>query len=209
MTVAIIDYGMGNLGSVSRAVQTFTSDYIVTSDASKILEASKAILPGVGSFPDGMNNLKERGLDDILKIFAIEKNKPILGICLGMQLFASSSMEIEKTNGLNLIEGNVISFKDRECSFRLPHVGWNALNNISEDSIILEGIPEKTDVYFVHSFLYKLLEESYAICSTNYDVDFPSAIKKNNIYGTQFHPEKSSKAGMRILKNFLSINVKD
>lgn len=207
MTTAIIDYGMGNLGSLSRALQKFTTDFIVSDDPEKILNSSRIILPGVGGFPVGMQNLKDRRLDSTIKKFALEMNKPVLGICLGMQLLATSSAEEGQTNGLNLIEGTVERLSSFGCSFRLPHIGWNSLEDISTNSKILDGIPDQTDVYFVHSFAYQLSNQSHRSSTTNYDIDFPSTISKENIFGTQYHPEKSSKAGMKILNNFLTINA--
>jgi len=207
VTTAIIDYGMGNLGSLSRALQKFTSDFIVSDDPERILNSSRIILPGVGGFPVGMQNLKDRCLDSAIKKFALEMNKPVLGICLGMQLLATSSAEEGQTNGLNLIEGTVERLSSFGCSYRLPHIGWNSLVDISTNSKILDGIPDQTDVYFVHSFAYRLSNQSHRSSLTNYEIDFPSTISKENIFGTQFHPEKSSKAGMKILNNFLTIHA--
>lgn len=207
MTTAIIDYGMGNLGSLSRALQKFTTDFIISDDPEKILNSSRIILPGVGGFPVGMQNLKERHLDITIKEFATEMNKPVLGICLGMQLLATSSAEESQTNGLNLIEGTVERLNSFGCSYRLPHVGWNSLEDISTNCKILDGIPDQTDVYFVHSFAYHLSNQSHCTSTTNYEIDFPSTISKENIFGTQYHPEKSSKAGMKILNNFLTIHA--
>jgi len=205
VTTAIIDYGMGNLGSLSRALQKFTTDFIISDDPEVILNSNRIILPGVGGFPVGMQNLKDRRLDIAIKKFALDMQKPVLGICLGMQLLASSSTEEGKTNGLNLIEGKVERLSSFGCSLRLPHIGWNSLEDISRDSKILDGIPNQTDVYFVHSFAYRLSNEAHCSSFTNYGIDFPSTIKNENIFGTQYHPEKSSKAGMKILNNFLSI----
>jgi len=205
VTTAIINYGMGNIGSLSNAIKKFTSDYIITDDPNAIMQSSRIILPGVGAFPDAMKRLKELGLDSVIYNFATDLNRPVLGICLGMQLLASSSDEFKKTKGLNLIEGKIVRLSDLQCSLLLPHIGWNSVQNINPNSILLDGIPNETDFYFVHSFAYQLSDQSNLIAETNYEINFPSAIKKNNIFGTQFHPEKSSRAGMKILNNFLSI----
>jgi len=201
--VFIIDYGMGNLDSVKRAVDECGYNAYITDFPSDLKNATSIILPGVGAFTDGMNHLTDCGFVDELNEQVRLKQIPLLGICLGMQLLAEVGFEFSETKGLGFISGEVIKFlpKNKE---RIPHVGWNDIE-IKKDHAIVKDIPTGTDFYFVHSYYFNYAEKENLIATTNYCSEFASIIGKENIVGTQFHPEKSQKAGFRILKNFLEM----
>lgn len=201
--LAIIDFGMGNLQSVVNAVKYLGKcNPIVTSDYSDIKSANGLILPGVGAFGDAMNELSERNLIKILNDEVLNNKKPILGICLGMQLLFESSEESKGQSGLSWIKGEVKKFKASN-ELRVPHVGWNELL-ISRNENLFNNIDHDKNFYFVHSY-YVSTDEKNIIANTNYGIEFVSAVKKENIYGTQFHPEKSHSNGLALLKNFFTI----
>ncbi len=195
--IAIIDYGMGNLKSVYKAFKFLGFDVIISSDASEIQKADKICLPGVGAFKDGMMNLKKSGLDKVI-IDAVKDNKPILGICLGMQLLFDRSYEFGLCDGLGLISGDVVRIDDQEGSLKIPHIGWNELEY--SNNVLFNGVIDPY-VYFVHSYYVKTNEENI-IAKTNYGSSLTAAVCQSNIYACQFHPEKSGNTGMKILKNF-------
>ena len=203
MCVCIIDYGMGNLMSVQHAFEKCGGNVRTISEPSDVRNATHLVLPGVGTFRDGMRNLKSRGWIDVLNECVLNQHIPILGICLGMQLLASKGYEVEETRGLNYICGEVIKMvptgKDR-----VPHVGWDNIN-IECENALLDNVADETDFYFVHSYRYSLLNNEDLVASTSYIDKFPSIIVKDNIYGVQFHPEKSQKAGFQIIHNFLKL----
>jgi len=195
--IAIVDYGVGNLKSVQNALKALNIPSIISSDNEEIAKSSSIIVPGVGAFPDAMKNLKDKGLDVVIKA-AAKEGKPILGICLGMQLFFEESEEIERCAGLGLLKGTI---KKLEGSIKIPHMGWNDLS--FETYIpLLEGVKEKSYVYFVHSYYAQVLEENIVNAYSIYEKKIPAIVSKGNIFGMQFHPEKSGDAGMKILKNF-------
>ncbi len=194
--IAIIDYGVGNLLSVTKALSYLGLTNFITSDAKEIEKAAAIILPGVGAFPKAMNNLQQRGLDKIL-VYQSQK-KPFLGICLGMQLLFSRSFEIKESMGLGLIEGDVRQIK---TNLKLPQIGWNNLS-IKKDSPLLAGLPENSYVYFVHSFCAVPAQNQNLAATTTYGEEIAAVVEKDNIFGCQFHPEKSSEVGLVILKNF-------
>ena len=200
--IAIIDYGVGNLGSIQNMCKRLQLDAEITSDISAIENADKIILPGVGSFDNGMENLNNSGLVPILNKLAIEDKKPILGICLGMQLLGKSSEE-GTLSGLGWLDAETIRFKFDGLNARLkiPHMGWNHVNIKNEDTIFMDMYP-KARYYFVHSLYVKCNDPANVLATTNYGFDFHSAVQKDNIMGTQFHPEKSHKFGMKLLENF-------
>lgn len=202
--ITIIDYGMGNLGSVQNMVKKIGYDSIITSDKEKIIEANKLILPGVGKFDAGMHNLEERGLIDILnKKVKIDKT-PLLGVCLGMQLITNFSEE-GNVRGLGWIEAETLKFNfNNSKNLKVPHMGWNFIEEVTQSKIIDE-IYENSRFYFVHSYYVRCKNRNNVVATTNYGFDFDSIIQNNNIIGTQFHPEKSHKFGMKILKNFLEL----
>jgi glutamine amidotransferase len=205
--IVIIDYGIGNVKSMCNAIIKIGFNPVLTSERKIILNADFVILPGVGAFGKGMQNLKENGLDDILIDF-IKKGKPFLGVCLGMQLLFDESEEFGKTVGLGIIKGKVLKLPKHDEE-KLPHVSWNQLKKTSIkkwDNSILNNINNNNLFYFVHSFVASPLSDIDVLARTNYaGIDFCSAVNHENIYGTQFHPEKSGPNGLKILSNFLNI----
>ncbi|PIF03807.1 MAG: imidazole glycerol phosphate synthase subunit HisH [Arcobacter sp.] len=202
--LVIIDYKMGNLRSVQKAFEKVGVDAIISHDHKTILKASKLVLPGVGAFKDGMKYLQELGLIEILNKKVIEEKTPLLGICLGMQLLAKKSTENGETLGLGFIDAEVVKFKFDVKHLKIPHVGWNEISYQKEKSNLFKDIENRKDFYFVHSYYFKPNEE-VTIATTNYGFEFTSAIAKNNIFATQFHPEKSQSDGLQMLKNFWEI----
>jgi imidazole glycerol-phosphate synthase subunit HisH len=198
--IAIIDYGMGNLHSVSKAVERLGYEAVITGDAEQILAAEGAILPGVGAFGDAMEQLRESGLDDVVIRYAAS-GKPLLGICLGMQLLFASSEEHGKHEGLGLLPGSVVRFRG---DYKVPHMGWNRLSYKQSASPIFQGI-EEGHVYFVHSYHAKPESESDLLAVTDYHQPVTAIVGRDNIYGMQFHPEKSGDIGMQLLSNFLKM----
>ena len=203
-TVAIIDYGMGNLDSVARAVEECGGTPLVTNNIPDLEIATHIILPGVGAFPDAMNQLRQLSMDTALREQVLEYKIPFLGICLGMQVMATKGTEGGETEGLGLIEGTVKRLNPESHDTRIPHVGWNEVHYV-RSSPLFEGISTGKDFYFVHSYHFYCSDENNIIARTPYCGGFTSAISKGNIFGTQFHPEKSQKVGFQVLKNFISI----
>lgn len=203
--IGIVDYGMGNLFSVSKALERLNVPYFISEQRDQLMTADALILPGVGSFRDAMERLNETGLSDMLRTYA-KSGKPLLGICLGMQLLFDESDENGLTAGLGLLQGRVEKFPGKTSdgeAYKVPHMGWNALD-FAQVSPILKDIDDKY-VYFVHSYYVKLTEEADLIASATYDVKVPAIVGRNNIYGMQFHPEKSGRLGMELLRNFTEI----
>ena len=201
--VAIIDYNMGNLASVYNACKLIGVKADIVSDPKKVKEYDRVILPGVGAFADAMEHLKETGMVDAVKEFAAS-GKPMIGICLGMQLLFESSEEFGLTQGLGLIPGKVVAFDKSKMDMddhKVPHMGWNKL--FHKPSKLFEGL-ENPYLYFVHSYHVET-EDKYTIGTTHYGYDFVSAVQKDNIYGFQPHPEKSHDNGIQILKNFMEL----
>lgn len=204
--ITIVDYGMGNLGSIKNMFKYIGVEATIESDVDKIKNASKILLPGVGSFDTAMKKINESDLKELLNEKALKEQVPVLGICLGMQLLTNSSEE-GNLAGLGWIDAKTMSFKDRiDKKYRIPHMGWNIVNK-SNDSLLNRGFEEfeETRFYFVHSYFVKVEEEKNSILKTNYGLEFDSAIQKDNIYGAQFHPEKSHKFGMKLFENFARI----
>lgn len=195
--IAVVDYGMGNLRSVQKGFQKVGCDAVVTNDPKTIDDASHIVLPGVGAFRDCMRNLDEGGLvDPVLR--GIEKGKPFLGICLGLQLLFEESEEFGPQKGLGVIKGKVVRFP--QSNLKVPHMGWNSIKKV-KDSTLLADVSEDTYFYFVHSY-YVVPEEDVAATTTGYGIEFVSSIEKDNIFACQFHPEKSQREGLKILKAF-------
>lgn len=199
--IAIIDYGMGNLHSVSKAVERLGHQMTVTSDAQAILSADGAILPGVGAFGDAMQHLRETGLQEVVQQFAAS-GKPLLGICLGMQLLFSSSEEHGSHTGLDLLSGQVVRFRG---DFKVPHMGWNRLS-FQKPSALFDGLDEGY-VYFVHSYHVLPARSSDLLATTDYHGEVAAVVGHDNIYGMQFHPEKSGAMGMKLLENFVNLTL--
>ncbi|WP_404347731.1 imidazole glycerol phosphate synthase subunit HisH [Sutcliffiella horikoshii] len=203
--IGIIDYGMGNLYSVSKALERMDVEYVISNDRDVLFEAEGLILPGVGSFRDAMSILQETGLDSFIKE-EVARGKKMLGICLGMQLLFEESEENGVTEGLSFLKGKVErfpGFTGEGASYKVPHMGWNKLE-FQQASPLLEGVPEDY-VYFVHSYYVKDFAEAELLASSTYDVQVPAVVGCGNVFGTQFHPEKSSNVGLAILKNFVNL----
>lgn len=200
--VAIIDYGAGNLSSVKKALDYLGAESEITQDKDKIMSASHVILPGVGSFGDAMKSMEERGLVDTVKN-AAHSGKPFLGICLGLQLLFESSEESESVEGLGLIKGKIVQIP-RDNGLKVPHIGWNSIEIKQKDGIF-SGIDNGSYFYFVHSFYLKDAEKKAVAATTEYGVGIECAVQKGNLCATQFHPEKSSRLGLKLLENFLKM----
>ena len=209
MSIAIIDYGSGNLRSVAKAFENannnlkLNSKIIVTSEPSIIEKSDKVILPGQGSFKDCYLGIKKiKGLNEALNDFVLVKKKPIFGICVGMQLFAKVGYESEETKGFGWIDGVVKKINNINRSLKLPHMGWNEIE-IKKDFFLFSGIENKSHMYFVHSYEFLTKEKDCIVATTKYGNSIVVAVNKKNIFGTQFHPEKSQKNGIKLLENFL------
>jgi glutamine amidotransferase len=200
--VAIIDYGMCNLDSVARAVEECGGQPRVTDQEADLKTATHVILPGVGSFADAMRNIRERSLDRILDEHVRGKQIPFLGICLGMQLLASRGTEGGDTAGLGWIEGEVVKLEPTSDE-RIPHVGWNEID-YAQEGPLFHGIPRHKDFYFVHSYHFRG-KPADRLAETPYCGTFTSAVGKDAVFGVQFHPEKSQRAGFQVLRNFLAL----
>jgi len=208
MKIVIIDYGIGNVKSIMNAFEKQNNKAILSRDREVILSADGLILPGVGAFSHGMNNLKKYDLVSVIKDY-VKTGKPLLGICLGMQMLFEESEEFGNTKGIGLIKGKVIKLPiSNSNKLKLPHISWNEIQpkNIEWKDTILNDINVDSNMYFVHTFAGKPENENEILSVTTYhDVEFCSSVKKDNIYGCQFHPEKSAKIGLFIINNFINI----
>lgn len=203
-TIAIIDYGMGNLFSVKKVLESMGVKVVITNDPETILTADKLILPGVGHFGKAMENLRSLGLIETLNTAVVEKRTPILGICLGMQLMAKSSEE-GNAEGLGWIDAEVVKFKvNDQFRFKVPHVGWNRIQ-VNTLSKLMSNIDNDAEFYFVHAYYMKTNNPTDALNTTVYEDTFTSAIEKGNIFGVQYHPEKSHDWGEVLLANFVHL----
>ncbi|UII55566.1 imidazole glycerol phosphate synthase subunit HisH [Cytobacillus spongiae] len=203
--IGIIDYGMGNLFSVSKALERLNVSYFISESKEELLKADALILPGVGSFKDAMNILTQSGLDAMIHQF-VETGKPLLGICLGMQLLFEKSEENGITKGLSLLPGEVKRFSGvnhKGEAYKVPHMGWNQLSFTNRSSLFKTA--DEDHVYFVHSYYVDPKETDVILASSFYDVEVPAVVGRNQVYGMQFHPEKSGKLGMELLKKFTEI----
>jgi glutamine amidotransferase len=200
--IAIIDYKMGNLQSVKNAFNIYTDKVKIESDPNRLKEYDKVLLPGVGAFRDAMTYLKGNGMDEAIKEFA-KSGKPLLGICLGMQLLLENSTEFGKTEGLGLVKGEVVKFDKTKFKtpHKVPHMGWNKVF-VKQQNPILKDLPNDFYLYFIHSY-YAKTDKKYTLTTTEYGYEFTSSIVKDNIVGFQPHPEKSYENGLKIIKNFV------
>ena len=208
MNVTIVDYNSGNISSVINSFKEVAKDKVdieVTSDLNKIKSSDKVVLPGQGSFKscvDALNNIN--GLVDTLNEFAINNKKPLLGICVGLQMFADTGYEETETKGLGWIAGKVSKIDNQNGKYKLPHIGWNEIN-IVKDSKIFKDIKNKSHMYFVHSYELIPDDKNIITATTDYSSNIICSVEKENIFGTQFHPEKSDKLGLQIIKNFINL----
>ena len=208
MNVTIVDYKSGNISSVINSFKEVAKDKVnikVTSDLSTIKDSDKVVLPGQGSFKsciDGLNNID--GLINTLNEFAIENKKPLLGICVGLQMFADIGYEEIETKGLGWISGKVSKIDNQNGKYKLPHIGWNQIN-IVKDSKIFKNIENNSHMYFVHSYEFIPKDKNVISAKTDYSSNIVCSVEKENIFGTQFHPEKSDKTGLKIIDNFINL----
>ena len=208
MNVTIVDYKSGNISSVINSFKEVAQNKVkieVTSDINKIKSSDKVVLPGQGSFKSCTDALKGiNGLVETLNEFAINNKKPLLGICVGLQMFADTGYEEIETKGLGWISGKVTKIDNRNGKYKLPHIGWNEIN-ILKDSRIFKDIKDKSHMYFVHSYEFVPNDKNVVSATTNYSSNHVCAVEKDNIFGTQFHPEKSDKIGLKIIDNFINL----
>ena len=208
MNVTIVDYNSGNISSVINSFKEVAKNKVnieITSDLEKIKSSDKIVLPGQGSFKscvDALNNIS--GLVDTLNEFAINNKKPLLGICVGLQMFAEVGYEEIETKGLGWISGSVSKIDNQGGKFKLPHIGWNQIN-IVKDSQIFKGIENNSHMYFVHSYEFVPNDKNVVSATTDYSSNIVCSVEKENIFGTQFHPEKSDKTGLKIIDNFINL----
>lgn len=202
--IVIVDYNMGNIRSISNKLNRFNTVVYISNDIKVLKTADKIILPGVGHFNRAMENLRNLNLLDVLNEKILIQGIPILGICLGMQLMAKCSEE-GNVEGLGWIDAEIVRFKVKNLlKYKVPHIGWNTAE-ILKPSILFSGIPQGASYYFVHAYHMKCYDKEDTLTTTNYEYSFTSSIQRNNIFGTQFHPEKSHKSGEDLLKNFINI----
>ena len=199
---AIIDYDAGNIRSVEKALQALGEEVVITRDRDVILGADRVILPGVGAFGEAMARLKNYGLVEVIHE-VVARKIPFLGICLGLQLMFEGSEESEGVEGLGILKGKILRIPDAP-GLKIPHIGWNSLTYPNKGRLY-EGIPENSYVYFVHSFYLKAEDEAIVTATTEYGTTIHASVEKDNVFACQFHPEKSSDVGLKILKNFIGI----
>ena len=199
--ISIIDYGAGNLQSVEKALRHIGCDCQVTADPGRLLASDAAVLPGVGSFGDAMDQLRSRGLEEPIHRF-VESGKPFLGICLGLQILFVESQESPGVKGLGLLKGKILRLP-KESGLKIPHIGWNSLEVKNREGLFA-GLPEEPYVYFVHSY-YLRAEEDVVTATAEYGATIHAAVRKGNLMACQFHPEKSGKTGLAILENFAAM----
>ena len=208
MNVTIVDYNSGNISSVINSFKEVAKDRVnieVTSDLNKIKSSDKVVLPGQGSFKSCVDALKNiSGLVDALNEFTINNKKPLLGICVGLQMFADIGYEETETRGLGWIPGKVSKIDNKNGKYKLPHIGWNQIN-IVKNSKIFENIENNSHMYFVHSYEFVPKDKSVISATTDYSSNIVCSVEKENIFGTQFHPEKSDKIGLKIINNFINL----
>lgn len=200
--IAIIDYDAGNIKSVEKALLFLGEEAVVTRDRKTILSADRVILPGVGAFGDAVKRIRKYNLDEVIKQ-VVEEKTPFLGICLGLQLLFERSDENEDAEGLGILKGEIRRIPDSE-GFKVPQIGWNSLT-FPNKGRLFEGIEEESYVYFVHSYYLKAKEEAIVTAATEYNVRIHASVEKDNVFACQFHPEKSSDCGLKILRNFLNV----
>ena len=202
MKIAIIDYGMGNIHSVAKAIQVYGAEPVISNKKKDISSADKIIFPGVGAFDDAMSELKKLDLIGVIRE-QVDRKKPFLGICLGMQLLLESSQEAKANQGLGILAGQVVKFSARQ-GLKVPHMGWNDFKVVAKDCLLLNGL-DGGQVYFCHSYYPQPSDKSVIAATCDYGVEFGCVLWKENVYGVQFHPEKSQAIGLKIIKNFVEL----
>ena len=200
--IAIIDYDAGNLKSVEKALQALGEEVLVTREREELLAADKVILPGVGNFGDAMEKLKGYGLVSVIRELA-QMGKPFLGICLGLQLLFERSDEAPGVEGLGILKGEILRIPDKD-GLKVPHIGWNSLH-LQHEGRLFQGLPEEPYVYFVHSYYLKAEDPQIVKATTEYGVTIDASVEQGNVFACQFHPEKSSRVGLKILENFAKL----
>lgn len=203
-TIGIIHYGLGNLRSVYNAFEHIGAHPFIAESPEDLKRADAAVLPGVGAFGDGMDCLNNNDWTPAIIDYAVGQEKPFLGICLGMQLLATIGTEFGERPGLGLIKGTVVKLSSRDKTIRIPHVGWNNIE-VNPEKKMYQGIASPLDFYFVHSFYLKTQDDTVISATCNHGQDFVASVEKDNIWGAQFHPEKSQRAGLALLQNFLKV----
>lgn len=201
--IAIIDYDAGNIKSVEKALLLLGQDVVITGDREEILKADKVVLPGVGAFGDAMDNLRRTGLDQVIREVT-DRGTPFLGICLGLQLLFERSDEAPGVDGLGILEGEILRIPDKD-GLKIPHMGWNSLH-LENNGRLFRGIEEGSYVYFVHSYYLKAADPQIVKAVTEYGVRIDASVESGNVFACQFHPEKSSRTGLKILKNFAELS---
>jgi len=202
-SVCILDYGSGNVKSVFNLFSTIAKHIVISNDPEEIRQATHIVLPGVGAFSAAMRKIRERLPMEVLEQAVLSDKKPFLGICVGMQVLATRGMEFGEYLGLGWIGGSVEKVNSKH--FPLPHIGWNN-TSCKRDSPLLAGLGDDPDFYFVHSYAFRLENEQHMLAITSYGEEFCSVVQRENIYGVQFHPEKSQRTGIKLVKNFLSLS---
>lgn len=200
--IAIIDYDAGNLKSVEKALISLGEEVVVSRERDVLLSADKVVLPGVGAFGDAMNKLSEYGLIEVIKEI-VDNNTPFLGICLGLQLLFEESEEAHGVAGLGILKGKILKIPPKE-GLKIPHMGWNSID-IKPEARLFKGIKNNSYVYFVHSYYLKAEDEAIVAASTEYSTHIHASVENDNVFACQFHPEKSSELGLKILKNFAEL----
>lgn len=200
--IAILDYDAGNIKSVEKALEYLGEKAVITRDRDVILSSDKAILPGVGAFGDAMNKIREYKLDNVIYDF-VDSGKPFLGICLGQQLLYKTSEESPGATGLGILEGEILRIPEKD-NLKIPQIGWNSLR-ITPGAKLFDGIADNSYVYFVHSYYLKSRDLSDVAATTEYSVNIHASVERNNVFACQFHPEKSSEVGLKILSNFIKL----
>lgn len=204
--IGIIDYDAGNLKSVEKALNFLGEEVVVSRDAKILLGADKVILPGVGAFGDAMSNLRKFELDKVIYEI-VESNKPFLGICLGLQLLFERSDESAGVEGLGVLKGEILRIPE-QAGLKIPHIGWNSLTLMNQGKLF-EGIENESYVYFVHSYYLKAMDDKIVTATTDYSTTIHASVEQENVFACQFHPEKSSKIGLKILENFAKLNKEE
>ncbi|MFA6357141.1 MAG: imidazole glycerol phosphate synthase subunit HisH [Candidatus Omnitrophota bacterium] len=203
MKIAVIDYGMGNIHSVAKAISLSGATALITNKKSDIISCDKLVLPGVGAFSDAMSELAKQDLISVIKDLVNQK-KPFLGICLGMQLLLENSQEAGDKNGLGILSGQVIKFSSKPGQ-KVPHMGWNNQKIVAQACPLLKGVSGDSQVYFCHSYYANPVDKTVVASTCDYGLEFASVLWKDNVYGVQFHPEKSQLTGLKIIKNFVAL----